>query len=402
MRISPLSYLLLAASGIVSLSMGIRHGFGFFLPPMTEAFGLSRESFAFAIGLQNLIWGVSQPFAGAFADRYGPGRVLMGGGLLYAAGLALMTISASGALLSGSAGLLIGMALACTTYSVVYSVIVRAVPDHYRSTAMGLTAAAGSFGQFVMIPVERALIDSAGWSQTLLVLGLLALFLLPLARPLENTYRQLPPLPGGHGSSLLKGMRDAFAEAWQQRSFRLLTAGYFVCGFQVVFIGVHLPAYLRDHGMAGGVASMALALIGLFNIFGTYTAGKLGGRYAKPYLLAGIYALRSLVIIGFLLAPLSTTSVAIFAAAIGFLWLSTVPLTNGVLVGLFGVRHLGLLSGAVFFSHQIGSFLGVWLGGLIYDKTGNYDAVWAMAIVLGIMAALANLPVRETLVPVRA
>jgi predicted MFS family arabinose efflux permease len=192
----------------------------------------------------------------------------------------------------------------------------------------------------------------------------------------------------------------SFAQAWQQRSFRLLMAGYFVCGFQVVFIGVHLPAYLRDHGLAGGVASMALALIGLFNIGGTYTAGKLGGRYPKPYLLAGIYFARSVVIVAFLLAPLSSVSVGLFAAAIGFLWLSTVPLTNGVIVSLFGVRNLGMLSGAVFFSHQVGSFLGVWLGGLIYDRTGSYDIVWGMAIALGLMAAAANLPVKEVPVAV--
>jgi len=397
--LSPLTLLLLAAGTIVSLSMGIRHGFGFFLPPMTQAFGWSRETFALALGLQNLVWGATQPFAGAFADRHGPGRVLLAGGVLYALGLLLMTVSSTGWLLSGSAGLLLGLALSCTTYSVVFCVIVRAVPDAQRSGAMGITAAAGSFGQFMMVPIERGLIDSLGWLPALFILAAMATLLLPLAAPMARAYREAPPVPAASGS-IWQGMVGAFGQAWQQRSFRLLMAGYFVCGFQVVFIGVHLPAYLRDHGLAGGVASMALALIGLFNIGGTYTAGKLGGRYAKPYLLAGIYFARTIVIGLFLLLPLSSMSVALFAAAIGFLWLSTVPLTNGVIVSLFGVRNLGMLSGAVFFSHQVGSFLGVWLGGLIYDQTGSYDIVWGMAMVLGVLAAAANLPVKEVPVAV--
>ncbi|MFC3532414.1 MFS transporter [Vogesella facilis] len=402
MKLSPIALLLLAASAIVSLSMGVRHGFGFFLPPMTQQFGWSRETFALALGIQNLMWGASQPFAGAFADRYGPGRVLVLGGLLYAAGLALMTVSANGWLLSGSAGLLLGLALSCTTYSVVFSVIVRAVPDSHRSSAMGLTAAAGSFGQFMMVPVERGLIDGLGWMPALLVLAALAALLVPLAAPLQRAYLRAPALPKAT-LGVWHGITHAFGEAWQQRSFRLLMAGYFVCGFQVVFIGVHLPAYLRDHGLAGNVASTALALIGLFNIAGTYISGKLGGRYSKPYLLAGIYFVRSVVIAIFLWLPLSSTSVAVFAAAMGFLWLSTVPLTNGVIVSLFGIKNLGMLSGAVFFSHQVGSFLGVWLGGLIYDRTGNYDLVWGLAIGFGIAAALANLPVKETLAaPVEA
>lgn len=396
MKLSPMALLLLAASAIVSLSMGVRHGFGFFLPPMTQEFGWTRETFALALGIQNLMWGVAQPFAGAFADRYGPGRVLMIGGLLYAAGLALMTVSANGWLLSGSAGLLLGLALSCTTYSVVFSVIVRAVPDSYRSSAMGLTAAAGSFGQFLMVPIERGLIDGLGWMPALLVLAALAALLVPLAAPLQRAYVRAPAVPKAT-LSVWHGITHAFGEAWQQRSFRLLMAGYFVCGFQVVFIGVHLPAYLRDHGLAGNVASTALALIGLFNIAGTYISGKLGGRYSKPYLLAGIYFVRSVVIVIFLLLPLTSTSVAVFAAAMGFLWLSTVPLTNGVIVSLFGIKNLGMLSGAVFFSHQVGSFLGVWLGGVIYDRTGNYDLVWGLAIGLGVAAALANLPVKETL-----
>ncbi len=394
MKFSPTALLLLAAGGVVSLSMGVRHGFGFFLPPMTQEFGLTRETFALALGLQNLVWGASQPFVGAFADRHGPGRILLGGTLLYVAGLALMTVSANGWLLSASAGLMLGLALSCTTYSVVFSVIVRAVPENQRSGAMGLTAAAGSFGQFIMVPIEGSLIDGMGWVPALLVLAAVVALMVPLAAPLQRAFDRRAPAPAGGAG---QGMARALADAWRQRSFRLLMAGYFVCGFQVVFIGMHLPAYLRDHGMDGSVASTALALIGLCNIAGTYIFGKLGGRYSKPYLLAGIYFARCLVIVLFLLAPLSATSATLFAAAMGFLWLSTVPLTNGVIVSLFGIKHLGMLSGAVFFSHQVGSFLGVWLGGMIYDHTGNYDMVWGMSIVLGGAAALANLPVKETL-----
>lgn len=390
--------LLLACGLIVSLSMGIRHGFGFFLPPLTQAFGWSREAFAFALGMQNLVWGASQPFAGALADRYGPGRVLAAGAGLYALGLALMTVSANPAAFTLSAGVLLGLALSGTTYSVVFGVIGRAVPTAYRSRAMGLTAAAGSFGQFAMVPLEQSLIDGLGWLPALLILAACALAMLPLAR--EPARVDVRPARPATERSLLGAMTHTFAAAWQEKGFRLLMAGYFVCGFQVVFIGVHLPAYLRDHGLGGETASLALALIGLFNIAGTFLAGELGARLPKNYLLSGIYLARSIVIVLFLLAPLTPLSVALFAAAIGFLWLSTVPLTNGIIATQFGVQHLGLLSGAVFFSHQVGSFLGVWLGGLLYDLTGKYDIVWGLAIALGLMAFVANLPVRE--VPSRA
>ena len=385
--------LLLACGVIVSLSMGIRHGFGFFLAPLTMEFGWTREAFAFSIGLQNLVWGMAQPFCGALADRHGPGRVLIGGSLVYAAGLMLITVSATPAAFALSAGVLVGIAMACTTYSVIFGVVGRVVPVAYRSRAMGLTAAAGSFGQFAMVPIERSLIDGAGWMPALMILAAMTLLIIPATRvpaALDAT-----PRHGGAHPPLLAEMARQFARAWRVRGFRLLMAGYFVCGFQVVFIGVHLPAYLKDHGLSGAVASLALALIGLFNIFGTFSAGELGSRFAKPRLLSGIYLARSVVIAVYLLLPLSALSTAVFAAAMGFLWLSTVPLTNGVIASQFGVANLGLLSGAVFFSHQVGSFLGVWLGGLIYDRTGSYDLVWGGAIVLGVLASLASYPISE-------
>ncbi len=380
---------LACGAAIVTLSMGIRHGFGLFLQPVTMDRGWSRETFAFAIAIQNIAWGLAGPFAGVLADRFGAYRVLLVGGLLYALGLVLMALSTSGLAFTGSAGLLLGMAQSGTTYAVIYGVIGRNVPADKRSWAMGVTAAAGSFGQFLMVPVESWLISAWGWQVALFVLGCAALAILPLSRGLRE-----PPLAEHLG--LPQSVGQAVREAFAYPSFRWLMAGYFVCGFQVVFIGVHMPSYLKDQGMAPAVATTALALIGLFNVFGTYTAGVLGQRLAKRHILSGIYLLRSLVIVVFLAVPLSPASVYIFASAMGFLWLSTVPPTNALVAQIFGVRYMSMLGGFVFLSHQVGSFLGAWLGGRIYDATGHYDLVWGIAVALGVFAALANLPVRET------
>lgn len=393
MNPSRLSRLLLVSGIVLSLAMGIRHGFGFFMAPVSAEHGWGREVFAVALGLQNLVWGIAQPFTGTLADRKGPGKVLFVGALLYAAGLALMTQAGTPLLFSLAAGVLIGLALSCTTYSVIFGVIARSVDPLHRSRAMGIASAAGSFGQFALVPLERGLIDTFGWMPALLMLAGAIALCLPLARPIEQL--DDPGKRAAPQHKLLRSMVRIFALAWRERGFRLLMAGYFVCGFQVVFIGVHLPAYLRDHGLSGSTSSLALALIGLFNIFGSFMAGELGNRFSRPHLLAGLYLSRSVIISVFLLVPLSTWSVAVFAASIGFLWLATVPLTNGVIANVFGVRHLGLLSGAVFFSHQAGSFLGVWLGGKLYDMTGSYDLVWGIAIALGLLACLANLPVSE-------
>ncbi|MGE5116339.1 MAG: MFS transporter [Betaproteobacteria bacterium] len=382
---------LLCGAAIVTLSMGIRHGFGLWLQPMTMERGWSRETFAFALAVQNLVWGLAGPFAGMVADRWGAVRVLVVGTLLYAAGLVLMALSTSGLALTGSAGLLIGVAQAGTTYAVIYGVIGRNVAPDRRSWAMGVTAAAGSFGQFLMVPVENGLIGRFGWQEALVILGCAALAMLPLAFGLRE-----PPLASAHHHGPPQGVGHAMREAFGYRSFQLLTAGYFVCGFQVVFIGVHLPSYLRDKGFAPEVATAALALIGLFNVFGTYAAGLLGQRLPKRHILAAIYLLRAAVIVAFLALPLTATSVYVFAATMGLLWLSTVPVTNATLAQIFGVRHLSMLGGFVFLSHQIGSFLGVWLGGRLYDATGSYDVVWWIAVALGVFAALVNLPVRET------
>ena len=380
---------LICGAAVVTLSMGIRHGFGLWLQPVTMDRGWSRETFAFALAVQNLSWGIAAPFAGALADRWGAFRVLAIGGVLYALGLVAMALASTGPAFLGGAGLMIGFAQAGTTYAVIFGVIARNVSAERRSWAMGVAAAAGSFGQFLMVPIEGGLIGALGWQNALLVLGCAALAIVPLGLGLREPPRAAAAALGQ------QRIGAAASEAIGHRGFQLLTLGYFVCGFQVVFIGVHMPSYLRDRGLAPDVATTALALIGLFNVFGTYIAGTLGGKLSKPALLSGIYILRAVVIAAFILAPLTPWSVYLFAATMGFLWLSTVPLTNGVVASIFGVRYLSMLGGFVFFSHQIGSFLGAWLGGRLYDSTGSYNIVWWIAVALGIAAAIINLPIRE-------
>lgn len=385
-----MAQVLICGAAIVTLSMGIRHGFGLWLQPITQAQGWTRETFAFALAVQNLSWGVFGIFAGMLADRFGAFRVIAGGAVLYALGLVGMALSPTGLLFTLTAGVLIGAAQAGTTYAVIYGVIGRNISADKRSWAMGVAAAAGSFGQFLMVPVEGFLISGLGWKEALLVLGAAVLLIAPLALGLRETRfgpGQAPP----REQTILQALREAF----KYPSFQLLMAGYFVCGFQVVFIGVHMPSYLKDKGLSPQVASYALALIGLFNVFGTYAAGALGQRLAKKNILAFIYLARSVVIAVFIAAPLSPASVYIFASLMGLLWLSTVPVTNAAVAQIFGVQHLSMLSGFVFFSHQIGSFMGVWLGGVLYDRTGSYDIVWYITIALGVFAALINLPVRE-------
>ena len=387
-----MTQVLLCSAAIVTVSMGIRHGFGLFLQPLTMDRGWSRETFAFALAVQNLAWGLCGPLAGMVADRFGAFRVLIVGGLLYAGGLMLMALSTSGLAFTGSAGLMLGMAQAGTTYAIVFGVIARNVAPEKRSWAMGVAAAAGSFGQFLMVPVENWLIGGWGWQNALFVLGLLALVILPLAFGLRE-----PALRSGSGSGApQQSVRAALREAFAHRGFRLLTAGYFVCGFQVVFIGVHLPSYLKDHGLAPGVATTALALIGLFNVFGTYIAGSLGQHVSKPRMLSAIYLLRAAVIVLFISAPLTPWSVYLFAAAMGLLWLSTVPPTNAVVAQIFGVQYMSMLGGIVFLNHQVGSFLGAWLGGRLYETSGSYDIVWWLAVALSFFAAAVNWPVRDT------
>ncbi len=383
---------LLCGAVIVTLSMGIRHGFGLWLQPITQEQGWTRQTFAFAIAIQNISWGVFGIFAGMLADKFGAFRVLIVGAVLYALGLVGMALSPNSLVFALTAGVLIGAAQAGTTYAVIYGVIGRQIDPAKRSWAMGVAAAAGSFGQFLMVPVEGFLISAIGWQQALLVLGGAVLLIAPFAFGLREAGFAAGSTPVKRDQTIVQALR----EAMKYPSFQLLMAGYFVCGFQVVFIGVHMPSYLKDKGLSPQVATYALALIGLFNVFGTYIAGSLGQRMAKTKILSFIYFARAIVITVFLLVPLTPWSVYIFASVMGLLWLSTVPPTNAVVAQIFGIQHLSMLGGFVFFSHQVGSFMGVWLGGLLYDRNGSYDIVWVIAIALGVLAGLVNRPVKET------
>ncbi len=385
-----LRQLLICSAILLTFSMGIRHGFGLWLQPMTQAMSWGREDFSMAIAVQNLTWGLAGIFSGMLADRFGAFRVIVMGVLFYALGLLGMANATTPLSLVLSAGVLIGMAQAGTTYVVVYGIVGRNTPVEKRSWAMGVTAAAGSFGQFLMMPIEGFLITHWGWQQALLALAAMILLMLPLSLGLRE-----PAFSQGQSPQRDQTIVQALREAMAYRSFQWLMAGFFVCGFQVVFIGVHLPSYLKDKGLSPEVAGYALALIGLFNVFGTYAVGLLGSHFSGRQLLAFNYLARSVVISIFLWAPLSNWSVYLFACFMGLLWLSTVPPTNGTVAKIFGLSHFSMLGGSVFFGHQVGSFLGVWLGGWLYDHTGSYDVVWYIAIALGVVAAVFNLQVDE-------
>lgn len=371
--------LIILGSLVISTAMGLRHGFGLFMEPLSSELGWGRGVFAFAIALQNLIWGLSQPFTGALADRFGAARVIVLGGLLYALGLLFMSLSTSALGMTVSAGLLIGLGLSGTTFSVILGAVGRAVVPEKRSMAMGIVSAAGSFGQFAMLPGTLGLIEWLGWAAALMAMAAIATIIIPLGAMLGDK-------PSAKTSTDLS-LKQALNEAAGQKGFWLLCLGFFVCGFQVVFIAVHLPGYLFDNGLAVQVATTVLALVGLFNIVGTYAAGWMGGIWSKPKLLTWIYLIRGVVITAFLLLPLSPISAYTFGILMGLLWLSTVPLTNGIVASVFGVRHLSMLGGIVFLFHQLGSFIGVWLGGYFYDLTGNYNTVWQITILLSIAAA---------------
>ncbi len=382
---------LIAGALIVTMSMGIRHGFGLWLQPITQANGWVRADYALAIAIQNISWGIFGIFAGMVADKFGAFKVIIAGTVCYALGLIGMALSTHTLAFALTAGVLIGAAQAGTTYAVIYGVIGRNVDPTKRSWAMGVAAAAGSFGQFLMVPTEGFLIAQFGWKEALLVLSAMVMLIIPLSFFLREASFDAGT-PAVREQSIMQALREAFG----YRSFQLLMAGYFVCGFQVVFIGIHMPSYLKDKGLGPEVASYALALIGLFNVFGTYITGSLGQNYPKTRILSVIYFTRAVVIAVFIALPVSPMSVYVFASVMGMLWLSTVPPTNAAVAQVFGVAHLSMLGGFVFFSHQIGSFLGVWLGGLLYDKTGSYDMVWFICIGLGIFAGLINLPIKET------
>ncbi len=384
--------ILIAGSLIMALTLGTRHAFGLFLQPISMDAGWGRETFAFAIALQNLVWGAAQPFTGMLSDRFGAGKVVLGGAILYAGGLALMSVPQDAGMFFLTSGVLIGLGLSGTTMPVVFGAISRAMPAERRSMAMGISMAVGSFGQFAMLPIALGLLDSFGWQSALLILSAIAALILPLSFAFRGDGTATASLDPNDNLTVGEALREAFGE----RDFWLLFWGFFACGFQVVFIAVHLPAYLADEGLAPSVSTTVLALIGLFNIAGAYLAGLWGGRRKKPGMLAWLYLGRAAAILAFIALPISPWTAYAFGIVMGFFWLSTVPLTNGVVASIFGVRNMAMLGGFVFFGHQLGSFAGGWMGGWIYDRTGSYDVAWWVAIGLSLIAAALNAPIRET------
>ena len=380
----------LACGGIIlTVSLGIRHGFGLYLQPMTMELGIGREVFAIALAIQNLVYGFAQPFTGMIADKYGAGRVLVSGTLLYALGLFLMSSATTSLELNLSAGLLIGVGLSCSGFSIVYGVVGRAFSAGKRTAALGIAGAAGSFGQFAMVPYGQLLIGTMGWHTALLILAATVMLVVPLSGALvEDKKEQARQF---HKQSI----REALREALGHRGYVLLCLGYTVCGFQLMFISVHVPAYLLDQRMTPETGMIALALIGLFNVFGSYVWGWLGGRYTKKYLLSLLYFTRAALVAVFIALPVSPLTVYLFAAIIGFLWLGTVPLTGGLIAHVFGVKYFATLTGIAFLFHQIGSSLGIWLAGYLFDTTGSYQVMWLLTIAMGILAALINLPIDD-------
>jgi MFS family permease len=384
-----LPIIIVAGCLISLLSFGPRSIMGLFLAPMTEAHGWSRETFALSIAIQNIMWGIGQPFAGALADRYGSGRVLAGGGFIYAAGLVVMAWAPDPLWLNISAGVMIGLGLSAASFSIVLASFGRRVPPERRSIVFGLGAAAGSMGQFIFAPFGQTLIQGFGWSQALVILSLPMLAIPFLAIPLAGR-------PGAEGLEIRdQTFTQALGEAFAHRSYLLLTAGFFVCGFHLAFVTTHLPPYIIDKGLDPRIGAWALAAIGFFNIFGSLASGWIGQNYSKPIFLSLIYLARAVAIALFVLFPTTPVSVLLFASVLGLLWLSTVPPTSALVAIMFGPKYMGMLMGVVFFSHQVGQFLGVWLGGRLYDQTGSYDIVWWIGVALGVFAAIVHWPIKE-------
>jgi MFS family permease len=375
---------------LISLvSFGPRATLGFFLTPMSQANGWDRDIFALALAIQNILWGVGQPVAGAIADRYGTLRVLCAGGTLYALGLVLMAYSTTPGMLDLAAGVLIGFGLSGCTFSVVLAAFGKLLPESWRLLAFGAGTAAGSFGQFLYSPLAVSLMDAYGWQNALLIFGAGMLLILPLSLTVATA-----PAEAG-ASRVQQSLRQALSEAVRHRSYMLLVIGFFTCGFQLAFITVHMPAYLVDKGLSAQVGGWTIAVIGLFNIVGSLFSGWLGNLVPKRYILAVIYFGRAAAVLAFIMFPVTAVSSLVFGAVMGLLWLSTVAPTNGIIALMFGTRWLATLAGLAFFSHQVGGFLGVWLGGVVFVKTGSYDAVWWLSVLFGVLSAVINLPIVE-------
>ena len=385
---APLLVLIVAGCAVAAVTNGIRTSFGLLTLPITADLGMTREAWGMALAIQNLAWGIAQPFAGGLADKFGTAKVVVGGLLIYALGLALMTISPDGTTLSLTAGVITGVGIATSSFSIVMGAFGRSVPQEKRPLIFGVATAASSFGQFAFAPIGQAFIQGFGWQSTLIYAAPLLVLVIPLTYALRGRTEHQA------GQADLKFM-EALSKAWGFGSYRLLVIGFFVCGFHIAFINVHLPAYLVQCGLSPDVGGWSLAVIGVFNIAGSLLAGYLGGKLPKQLLLATIYVSRAIAIALFMLFPVTLTSALLFSAAMGLLWLSTVPLTAGLVTLFFGARYMGMLYGLAFLSHQLGSFLGVWLGGYAFDTTGSYSIVWYLGIILGLASAALHLPIKE-------
>jgi MFS family permease len=383
--------IVLIAGCLISMTgFGIRSSFGLFLEPMTVANDWSRETFGLAMALQNLLWGIGLPLAGALADKQGAVKVIIAGAIMYALGVWGMAESDSGTMLQLTGGVLTGLGIAFSAFTISMAAMVRVVGPEKRSFILGLGTAAGSFGQVLFSPISQGFISNYGWHSALLILASISLILIPMAMCLPSAIRNAPG--DAQDDQTLK---DAVYEAIQHRGFVLLTTGFFVCGFHVAFITVHFPAYIQDLGLDPAIGAYSIAIIGLMNIFGSFGAGFAGQKWSKKIGLSIIYFARAIVILGLILAPKTPTTMLVFSAAMGILWLSTVPLTTGIVAQVFGIKYMATLFGMVFFSHQIGSFMGVWLGGRIYDQTGSYDGIWWAGIVVGVLAGIVHIPINE-------
>lgn len=384
--------IIVAGCLVAMVNFGVRSSFGLFTAPVSEAHAWPRETFSFAMALQNLLWGIATPIAGAMADRYSSARVLMAGAIAYAAGTFIMAFAEAPLLFHLGGGVLVGIGVAASSFGIVMAALGRIVPPEKRSWAFGIATASGSMGQFIFAPLGGALIAAYGWQDALVILAASTLLIVPFAVPLMAHNATGSKAQAGEADI---SMREAITQAFGHRSYVLLVSGFFVCGFQLAFVTVHLPPYLAEHGISKEFAGLAMGAIGLFNVAGSYAAGIVGGKYQKRVPLSLIYILRSIAVTAFILAPITNATTLLFTASMGVLWLSTVPLTMGLVSVMFGTRYLATLYGFVFLSHQLGSFLGVWLGGRLYDQFGSYDPVWWMGVALGVFAAIVHLPIRE-------
>ncbi len=383
----PLLIVIVCAAAIMALSVGFRQALGLYLTPISAELGSGRANFAMAMGLMNLFWGLGAPFAGAIADRFGSGRITALGGIAYGLGLWMMSWGGDGGqVLAG--GVLIGLGLSGSGFTVILATVGRAAPPERRGQALGVASMGGSIGQFLSLPYAHALIEGTGWRMSLIFLALTCLAIVPLAYGISGRIN-------AETTDKAMSVSSAIGEAWRSRSFWLLNTGFFVCGFHLAFVAIHLPGYVADNGFEPWLSATALTLIGVANIAGTYLCGWLGDRYAKKDVLSLLYLTRAGIFLGFLLVPVSTVSVLVFATSIGFLWLGTVPLTTSLVGVLFGTRYMAMIFGMVFLGHQFGGFLGAWLGGAVFDWLGSYDAMWIVSIALGVISALLHWPIRE-------